>query len=193
MTVSRFGRHALAIGVAVLVLGACVGAPVVSVAPQVDSPTITMTGDAAGARGDLLYIAHESYNPNVTILTYPQGKLFGTINHLGDATWGACSDSAGNVWIDNGYELFQFVHGGKKPIAKLRFPNPGLALGCSVDPHTGNLAVIDLRPLAVFSTFGPTPKARPRVIKLHLNLAHVRMIARGISSSTAPTLALKRC
>jgi hypothetical protein len=122
---------------------------------------MTTTGDAAGAHGDLLYIAHEGGTPNVTILTYPHGKIVGAINNLGP-TWGACSDSAGNVWID-AYGLFEYAHGGKKPIAKLPFPGSGgLGLGCSVDPTTGNLAAIELASSAVLDIW-PNAQGTPTV------------------------------
>jgi hypothetical protein len=95
--------------------------------------------------GDLLYVANEGsvgrkYGADVAILTYPQGKQVTTIRHL--VPWGICSDKSGNVWVSaQGGTMFEFAHGGKKPIAELQAPSD-LPLDCSVDPTTGNLAVI---------------------------------------------------
>lgn len=78
---------------------------------------------------------------NAYALSYPQGKLVGTITGL-DGAQGVCSDANGNVFVTTYYteSIYEYAHGGTEPIAKLEdygyFP-----LGCAVDPVTGNLAV----------------------------------------------------
>lgn len=56
---------------------------------------------------------------------------------------GLCNDKSGNVWITEfeGFRVSEYAHGGTKPIARLS--TDGHAVGCSVDPITGNLAVAD--------------------------------------------------
>ena len=83
--------------------------------------------------GDLIYVAAdgESY-----VLTYPQGKLVGTIDH-GAAD--ACSDRAGNVFLTVDQGVDEFSHGATTPSATLSVP--GTSWGCAVDPLSGNLAV----------------------------------------------------
>jgi hypothetical protein len=85
-------------------------------------------------REDLLYVATGG---NVYVLSYPRGKLVGT---LGIAGANLCSDKNGNVYVPtSGYEIFEYAHGGFVPIRELKAGD--IPLGCAVDPMTGNLAV----------------------------------------------------
>jgi hypothetical protein len=73
------------------------------------------------------------------ILSYPDGTVVGSIDILGTAD---CSDGAGNVFISTpDATIVEYAHGGTAPIKTLDVPGT-LALGCSVDPTTGTLAVI---------------------------------------------------
>jgi hypothetical protein len=97
--------------------------------------------------GDLLYVANEgeagSQGMDVAVLTYPQGVPVTTITGIGPP-WGICSDKSGNVWVVTlSRTVYEFAHGGTTPIAELQVPNSYLATGCSVDPTTGNLAVVN--------------------------------------------------
>jgi hypothetical protein len=129
-------------GFAIAMLAGCGGQAIVGNPPQVDSAK-TIRADGHGRRGDLLYLPIGAYPPHVIIATYPQGNMVGTLAHI-STVWGMCADNKGNVWVDTGYELFKFAHGGTKSIAKLHFPNSGLATSCAVDPNTGDLAAIQL-------------------------------------------------
>ena len=103
---------------------------------------------------DLIYAA-DTHNYDVAVFSYPKGKLVGTVSY-GDIS-AVCSDSNGNVFVpvdpssvsqDTSY-IYEYAHGGSQPIATLS--ETGYALGCSVDPATGNLAVTNgTGPLAVF-------------------------------------------
>jgi hypothetical protein len=93
---------------------------------------------------DLLYV---SQGKSVLIYTYPGLKRIGKLKGFdsGYGPYALCSDSKGDVFVTalrgdtyDGY-VYEFAHGGKKPIAKLS--NPGSGYGCAVDPTTGNLAV----------------------------------------------------
>jgi hypothetical protein len=55
-----------------------------------------------------------------------------------------CADSAQNVYVPGGYSFFiaEYRHGVSKPIKLLADPN-GIPSSCSVDPTTGNLAVVN--------------------------------------------------
>jgi hypothetical protein len=86
---------------------------------------------------DLIYASNGC--GGVCILTYPDGKLAGSIA-LDYPVGGDCSDSHGDVFITNNAQIHEFAHGGTKPIATL--PLPGMTSACGVDPKTGNLAVI---------------------------------------------------
>jgi hypothetical protein len=83
---------------------------------------------------DLLYVAT---GDNVYILSYPHGKLIGSLNVSGS---NLCSDTNGNVFIPtSGYVILEYAHGGLYPIQTLH--GGDIPLGCAVDPASGNLAV----------------------------------------------------
>lgn len=85
---------------------------------------------------DLLYVTNVY---TVTVYTYPSGKHVGTIK-LPARPELDCSDSVGDVFVGDGDIVYEYAHGGKKPIAT--FTDSGyLAAGCASDPTTGNLAV----------------------------------------------------
>ncbi|MFY9718814.1 MAG: hypothetical protein WAK16_04140 [Candidatus Cybelea sp.] len=95
---------------------------------------------------DLLYTAGgENGRGIVYVYTYPQGALVGTLTGMIQPS-GVCTDSAGNVFIVayttgslGSSTIYKYAHGGTSPVAMLS--DPGVALGCAVDPKTGNLAV----------------------------------------------------
>jgi hypothetical protein len=138
--------YALSLTGAVALSEAC-GATVAPTAP-LQAPAQTA---ASSPSDDLLYVGHvdgeASHKPRgvVSILTFPQGKPVATISGFGP--WGMCSDPSGNVWIvaytPEAWYLYQFAHGGTKPIAKIRMPKGSFGVGCAVDPTTGNLAVMN--------------------------------------------------
>lgn len=92
---------------------------------------------------DLLYVADFS---EVTVYSYPQGKLEGALKGF-DSAVGECVDKEGNVFVTNQRpaRIFEYAHGQRKRIATLKVPvgrgGPGLPVGCSIDPTTGDLAV----------------------------------------------------
>ena len=85
---------------------------------------------------DLLYVSNVH---DVTVYSYPQGKLEGKLNGFYYAL-GDCVDKAGNIWIsDPGHNrMVEYAHGATKPRAVLKDEGGS---GCAVDPTTGNLAV----------------------------------------------------
>ena len=84
---------------------------------------------------DLLYISNVY---TVTVYSYPRGKHVGTLKGFYQPL-GECSDQAGDVFIANGDTILEYKHGGTKPIQTLTFAGYG-AIGCGVDPTTGDLA-----------------------------------------------------
>ena len=72
------------------------------------------------------------------VLSASAGDLVGSLNEAGDAV---CSDKVGNVFLVQNNDVLEYPHGGSSPIATLSLPgNEGSA--CSVDPSTGDLAVV---------------------------------------------------
>lgn len=72
------------------------------------------------------------------VVSYPDGKLVGTLSGVGDAA--PCADGNGNIYIPQQAQLQEYAHGGTTPIATFRAG--GLIDGCSVDGTTGNVAVV---------------------------------------------------
>ena len=150
---SGFGRYALTSCAAAAMLAACGGSSQsAATIPQGSSTVGQANQHGKSGSGDLIYAAAigKSY-----VLTYPQGKLVGTIN-VGAPD--ACSDDAGNVFLA-GDQIEEFAHGGTSPIAT--FSTPGSPFGCAVDPTSGNLAVVFARTsgndVAVFPNASGSP------------------------------------
>ena len=82
---------------------------------------------------------------NVTVYSYPQGKLEGTLTGDFYRTSGECVDAKGDVFITNegNGAIIEYGHGRTKPKEVLHDPIPQPA-GCAIDPTTGNLAVTSL-------------------------------------------------
>ncbi|MGA7201587.1 MAG: hypothetical protein WBX26_07145 [Candidatus Cybelea sp.] len=148
---SDFGRRALGICAAAAMLAGCGGPQPPIGAPGTASQTSTLAmradrdtswlrrGTSSGS--DLLYVAN--HKGGVYVLTYPQGQLIGELSlPYEPMSGGICSDSDGNIFVPDEYEILEYAHGGTQPIATLSddggygYPN-----GCAVDPSTGNLAV----------------------------------------------------
>ncbi|HYL26556.1 MAG TPA: hypothetical protein VEW74_01910 [Candidatus Nitrosotalea sp.] len=97
-------------------------------------------------REDLLYVSN-SANGDVAVYTFPKRQFVTTLSALNTYGSGECTDAAGNIFITtfNQYgasTIYEFAHGGTTPIATLA--DQGQALGCAVDPTTGNLAVTNV-------------------------------------------------
>ncbi len=86
----------------------------------------------------LLYVSDSS---KVTVYSYPQGVLVGTLRGFYLAT-GECVDARGDVFIVNSgtAKIFKYAHGGTKRLATLQSPTRD-PVGCAVDTTTGDLAV----------------------------------------------------
>ncbi|MBV8531680.1 MAG: hypothetical protein JO104_10215 [Candidatus Eremiobacteraeota bacterium] len=133
----RFTYRALGTCAAVAMLSGC-GAQSGAALPR-----SLLTGPSAAAapqpaskpyNGAYLYASGDASG---YVLTYPSGKLVGTIS---GTALGTCSDAGGNVYFGEVRQVAEFAHGGTTPSAT--YPVPGTAAACSVDPTTGNLAVV---------------------------------------------------
>jgi hypothetical protein len=130
MKPSNFGRYALCSCVAAALLAACGGSQPPIGAPGAMLPSL-IRPDAHGR--DLLYVTGGSTN----IFTFPKGQLVSNFGVTGGAM---CSNLAGDVFIVTTYGVAEYPHGSVTQIALI--PSPGRPNSCSVDPTTGNLAVV---------------------------------------------------
>jgi hypothetical protein len=121
--------------------------------PQVGTQALGITPESrvrASGSTDLLYAAGQHFG---YVFTYPAGKLVGSfplrIDRQQGYANGLCSDSSGNVFVTvfsaSFVKIFEYAHGGTKPIAELRDPQP-TPIGCASDPTSGNLAVTNSFP-----------------------------------------------
>jgi hypothetical protein len=142
MKVSHMVRLTALTTAVIFVLAGCGGAG--TTVPQ-GAMTQSRAHRASGSYGDLLYVVCCSGSANeITMLTYPQGQVVGTIENGVENPFGICADASGNVWVVNVTKVAtEYAHDGTAPIASLQVPNSWLAGDCAVDPSTGNLAIIN--------------------------------------------------
>ena len=135
----------LGLGLVVALLVGCGSGAQTSAVPQ--GATGAQAHKASGSYGDLIYV---TTTKAVVMLTYPDGKVVGTIPWQGTSLDSSiCSDpNTGNVFIPEGNsssdsKIYEYAHGATTPMATLSLP-PGDSEpnGCAVDPTTGNLALI---------------------------------------------------
>jgi hypothetical protein len=109
-------------------------------------------------KDDLLYVTDAGYHDAVYVLSYPQGKLVGTIYGL-ELPLGECVDRQGAVWIvtSGPSQLVKFAHGATSSSATL-YNDDEEAISCAVDPQSGDLAVANETPatLGVFKNASGT-------------------------------------
>jgi hypothetical protein len=171
MKFADFGRYALCSYVAAAMLAGCGGSqpPVGALGAMPQSPGIATHAERGGswvlpeAKGeDLLYVSNGS--SEVDVYSYPKGSMVGLLSGFVGVDF-MCVDGAGDIFIPTSglYEILKFAHGGTEPIATLSDPY-GVAVACSVDHATGNLAVVNAYAagspgsVAVFPRAKGTPK-----------------------------------
>ena len=89
------------------------------------------------ATKDLIYVSNLQ---NVKVYSYPAGKHVGTLAGFNSPNGECVDNSAGDVFIANQDTIVEYKHGGKKRVQTLTMPQY-VAVDCSVDPTSGNLAV----------------------------------------------------
>jgi hypothetical protein len=160
MSFSGVRRYVLTSSVAVAMLAGCGGSqpPIGAPGPIPQRPGVATRADRISwmlpeaKYDDLLYASVQTsccvkYSADVFVFSYPSGKLVGKLSVTQDTMFGLCSDEQGDVFVTGfntnttgeGSYVYEYRHGGTKPIAKLQ--DPLAADACSVDPLTGNLAV----------------------------------------------------
>jgi hypothetical protein len=141
MNALRLGRRAICMGAALAMLAGCGGAGIGSTG-TVPSGAIDAVQSRAPrvdlGSGDLIYATGGC--GGACVFSYPRGELVGSLSLTGGVR-GDCSDSAGNVFITNDYQVLEYAHGATSPSQTLSVPG-GQASSCAIDPVTGNLAVV---------------------------------------------------
>lgn len=104
----------------------------------------------AAATGNLLYVSYPESDV-VLVFSYPEGEQVGELAGLQAQPEGLCSDARGDVWVTLPGAIYEYAHAGTTPIAKLQDGTLN-AWACSVDPSSGDLAVVS--PAAPSGDFG---------------------------------------
>lgn len=127
---SRYGLGSCAIAA---MLAGCGGSSQ-STATLPQSSAVRQGGQhGKSGSGDLMYVS--AYGGKSYVLSYPQGKLVGTIPETG---LGVCSDASGDVYMVVADSIMIYAHGATTPTGTLSLPSEGL--GCAVDAINGDLA-----------------------------------------------------
>ena len=162
MKIVGLTRSALGIGLGLVLLAGCGGAQTGTSALPVGTTTQAMTHGHSWmlpeAKSDDLIYAPGGCG-GTCVLSYPDGKLVGTLDSVYDSP---CSDNQGNVYLPEIGDVLKFPHAGTSPIATYTIPGSYTALACAVDPMTGNLAVLFgndgiALSVAIFSSPSETP------------------------------------
>jgi hypothetical protein len=97
--------------------------------------------EASAYSGDLLFTSGSivAYNGTIFLWSYPDGKFVKRLRGYYGGI-GMCSDKSGNVWVAEGSNVDEFNHDGKG-IGGLRDGTGLGAVGCAVDPTSGDVAV----------------------------------------------------
>jgi hypothetical protein len=113
-------------------------------ATRIAAPTLARTMRKSTSQVDLLYVS--SISDGIFVLTYPQGDVEAKFQPPDAVSGAPCADDTGDVFVTtadggSGY-IYEYAHGGTSPTATLG-DNGYVPLACSVDPKTGNLAVVN--------------------------------------------------
>jgi hypothetical protein len=126
--------------VAASLLASCVG----SQSGWNGAPPLQPAQNVTAYSGDLLY---ETNYTSVAFFSFPEGKKIGTLPSGIGHPRNVCSDAAGNVWLPfnvrNTYRLYEFAHGGMRPISTIDVPKHKSAVACALNPTNGDLAVLN--------------------------------------------------
>src|ERR1700729_162749 len=151
-----FSRCALTSSVALALLAACGGSQPPISTPGSVPQSRTVTGRADHSRSWMLPearaddLVYTNDGVNVYVLSFPQGKLVGTLAGF-DGAYGECSDESGDIWITNTSppEVIEYAHGSTTPKTMLPLNAGAEPSGCALDPISGNLAVTIYYPSAI--------------------------------------------
>lgn len=143
--------RAAALVLAASSFSACAGIQQTAIPPQPAAPLTTQVGSGLPIRGaswmakgltneDLLYVGNS--NGTVNVYDYSNGSAVGVLTTFSKPL-GMCSDRSGNVYITDSKrnKSYEYAHGGTNAIKGI--DDRYRPYGCSVDPRTGNLAVVN--------------------------------------------------
>lgn len=172
----RIARYALSAAIAALLTG-CSGSQPPTAAPSsiaqthaanlfdtsaTSAPIVGSAHRTSSAYSDLIYTI--SAYSEIYMFDYPSGSFVGSFFPPANVANGMCTDTSGNVYVlayGDGYtQILKYAHGATNPGSIISYPYEGFS--CSVDPTTGDLAVLGNGSgfqvtVAIFSASSDTP------------------------------------
>jgi hypothetical protein len=140
-------RYGLGLCVSLLMLAGCAGSPPSPAVPATSSQSLAIAAHGEPGESWMLpeakneNLLYDAVNGAVWVYSYPQGEIVGRLTVPAVAL---CTDAAGNLWMvgsPSEHFIAEYAHGGEKPIKILQAENLDPA-ACSIDPTTGDLAVV---------------------------------------------------
>lgn len=164
MNISILGRYARSISAVAAMVSGCSGSqtgmsgalPRAAIGGLYGSHAVH-----ANSEQDLLYITGFANSATALfIYSYPQGQHRKTITGYPLGTLGGdCADTTGHVYVSNGSgsksQVLIYAHGGTSPERILNVVGAGK---CSVDPNSGDLALVSSK-LLIYPKAKGAPKA----------------------------------
>jgi hypothetical protein len=169
MKTLALGRFMFGAGVAAVFFAGCAGSqPAVGVPTGLSAAAMSRSGSwmlPQARNQDLVYVALLGIG-DIRVFTYAGeevGRLHGPGEGFDGLEEGLCSNESGDVLItDPGIsKVLEYRHGGQQPVKALN--DNDIPLSCSVDPVTGNVAVLDDKPrnVAIFKPGSGVPTVYP--------------------------------
>lgn len=111
--------------------------------PSQTSATLpaTLPTRATGS-GSLLYVAEARDARKLSVYTFPGGSQQKSLLFETEIKAHICTDDRGDIFAPAYGVVFEYAHGGHRPIAQLQ-DKGATGQSCAADPKTGNVAVIN--------------------------------------------------
>jgi len=168
---SRFGRLTVRCSIAAALLAGCGGSQPPIGAPGANPQTYALAHQLSNSDQPLLYVFGSYGSSNGKILDYPSGTTVSEFVPKPSEFVRTCSDSEGNVYLAGADEtsgeypaISEYTYGATSPsnYVVVTSQEYGDAVGCSVDPTTGNIAMIAEVPEKAVDVFAPQLQGTPQ-------------------------------
>ena len=140
MTISRLGRYALTSCAAAALLAGCGVRSGVPTAGPVAATAARAHDALRDSSPPLLYVSAPS---TIFVFAFPSGDFVQSFLAGINGVEGLCSDQNGDVFVVGSNHINEYAYGETSPFATITEPASLRAIACSVDPTTGNLAVLN--------------------------------------------------
>jgi hypothetical protein len=140
----RRTRRMLTVLIAALGVSACASTSTQHPAALPNGASVVQPGSRRMETSSPTIIYVGAFHDSVYMLDYSTGELLGKFNPPSTYVAGMCTDASGDVFVvglNGNPVVIRYLHGASIPSESLEVPGQR-AFACSVDPTTGNLAVL---------------------------------------------------